>query len=101
MPGDPEVSKAVADETTVLNDPVSRLSTKYFHRLQEASKHEPWQARVLGTENQHVKPISTIKIDSRCKELDKGVDPRSAAEKRGNETEGSKSWRPGSVVSFK
>lgn len=52
------------------------------HRLQEASKREPWQARVLGTENQHVKRISTIKTSGGCKEeLDKGVDPRSAAEK--------------------
>lgn len=39
---------------------VSRLSTKYFHGLQEAAKHEPWQARVLGTGNHHVEPISTM-----------------------------------------
>lgn len=86
----------VADETPVLNDPVSRLSTKHFHRPQEASKHEPLQATVLGTENQHAEPISTIRTSGRCKEeWDKGVDPRSAAEKV---EMGQKAASPGDLV---
>ncbi|KAM6392473.1 zinc finger protein 408 isoform 2-T2 [Pluvialis apricaria] len=86
--GDPNVSKVVADETTVLDVPaeVRRLVTKRFHRLQEeestTSKHEPWQAKVLRTENQHLEVISAIKANGRCKEeLDESVDPGSAAEK--------------------
>ncbi|XP_074005800.1 zinc finger protein 408 [Numenius arquata] len=85
--GDPCVSKVVADETTVLDVPteVRRPVTKCFHRLQEeestTSKHEPWRAKVLRTENQHLEAISSIKVNGRCKqELDEGVDPRSAAE---------------------
>ncbi|XP_014805648.1 PREDICTED: zinc finger protein 408 [Calidris pugnax] len=86
--GDPCVSKVVADETTVLDVPAEdrRPVTKCFHGLQEeestTSKHEPWQAKVLRTENQHLEAISSIKVNGRCKqELDEGVDPRSAAEK--------------------
>ncbi|XP_075610682.1 zinc finger protein 408 [Balearica regulorum gibbericeps] len=88
LAGDPDVSRVVADETTVLDVPteVSRPATKHFHRLQEqestTSEHEPWQAGVLRTKNQHLKPISTVKANCRYKEeLDEGVDPRSAAEK--------------------
>ncbi|XP_009580491.1 PREDICTED: zinc finger protein 408-like, partial [Fulmarus glacialis] len=89
---DPDVSKVVADETTVLDVPteVSRPAAKHYHRLQEeesttseqstTSEHEPWQAEVLRTENQHLETISTIRC--RCKEeLDEGVDPGPAAEK--------------------
>ncbi|XP_074723816.1 zinc finger protein 408 [Strix uralensis] len=87
LAGKPDVSKVVADETTVLDVPaeVSRPATKHFHRLQEeestASKHEPRQAEVLRTKNRHLETISTIKASGRCKEeLGKGVDPGSVAE---------------------
>ncbi|KAM9292131.1 zinc finger protein 408 [Morus bassanus] len=87
LAGDPDVSEVVADETTVLDVPteVSRPAAKHFHRLQEeesvTSKCEPWQAKVLRTENQCLETISTIKANSRCKEeLGKVADPRSAAE---------------------
>ncbi|XP_068255243.1 zinc finger protein 408 [Nyctibius grandis] len=86
--GDPNVSKVVADETTVLDVPteVRRLSTKCSHRLQEeegtTSKHELWQGKVLRTEDHHLETISTVKANGRCKaELNEGGDPGSAAEK--------------------
>ncbi|XP_009472169.1 PREDICTED: zinc finger protein 408 [Nipponia nippon] len=86
---DLDVSEVVADETTVLDVPpeVSRPAAKHPHRLQEeestTSEHEPWQAKVLRTENQHLETIiSTIQANGRYKEeLDEGVDPGSAAEK--------------------
>uniref|UniRef100_A0A8C0HNE2 Zinc finger protein 408 n=2 Tax=Neoaves TaxID=3078114 RepID=A0A8C0HNE2_9AVES len=78
----------VADETAVLDVPteVSRLAAKRFHRLQEeestASEHQPWEAKAARTENQHLETISTAKANGRCEEeLDKDVDPGSAAEK--------------------
>ncbi|XP_040457995.1 zinc finger protein 408 [Falco naumanni] len=86
--GDADVSKAVADEASVLDAPaaVSRPAAKHFHRLQDeestASERELWQTEVLRTENRHFETISTVKVNGRCKEeSDKGVDPGSAAEK--------------------
>ncbi|XP_010578514.1 PREDICTED: zinc finger protein 408 [Haliaeetus leucocephalus] len=88
LAGDPDVSRMVADETAVLDVPteVSRLAAKRFHRLQEeestASEHQPWEAKAVRTENQHLETILTTKANGRCEEeLDKDVDPGSAAEK--------------------
>lgn len=51
-------------------------------KKRKASEHELWQAKVLRTENQHLKTISIIKTNGRWKEeLDNDVDPGSAAEK--------------------
>lgn len=83
---------------------VSRLSTKYFHGLQEAAKHEPWQARVLGTGNHHVEPISTmLRPVAGAKKNWMRVWIQDLQQKKiGNGTAGSsKSWRPGAVVSLK
>ncbi|XP_067151770.1 zinc finger protein 408 [Apteryx mantelli] len=89
LAGNPDISKVLADETTVLDvrTEVRRLPDKHLHRLQEeeestSPQHELWQAKVLRADNQHLKSISATKTNSRCKEeLDKGVDPRTITEK--------------------
>jgi len=86
--GDPDVTKVVANEATVLDVPaeVSGPPAKRSHRLQEeestASEHEPWQAKVPRSGSQQLETGSTAEANGGCEEeLDKGVDPRSAAEK--------------------
>ncbi|KAM9380810.1 zinc finger protein 408 [Phaethornis superciliosus] len=80
---DLNVSEVAAEEATVLDVPaeVRRPLLKDFHRLQDkertASECEPWEAKVLRTEDLHVETISTIKATDRCR----GVDHRSSAEK--------------------
>nr|XP_009931435.1 PREDICTED: zinc finger protein 408 [Opisthocomus hoazin] len=85
---DPDVTKVVANEATVLDVPaeVSGPPAKRSHRLQEeestASEHEPWQAKVPRSGSQQLETGSTAEANGGCEEeLDKGVDPRSAAEK--------------------
>ncbi|XP_065694555.1 zinc finger protein 408 [Patagioenas fasciata] len=85
LAGDPNVSRVVTNETTVLDVPseVSRPATKHFHKLREqegtTATCELWQAKVLRSENQHLKTISTIKANGK-EELDEGADPGSTAE---------------------
>ncbi|XP_035183478.1 zinc finger protein 408 [Oxyura jamaicensis] len=86
--GDADVSKDVPDETTVLgiSTEARRPAPKSVHGLQEkestALEHEPWQDKVPQTENEHLKTVSGIKANGKCRqELDKGADPRFTAEK--------------------